>query len=516
MKKIMIAATFFAAALNIVSCNPKVLVDPLSLAPEYVVIGGDTVKTRDDKNLQKQIGEKKHRVFGFQYPIVGDTVITYKDIKLKDPSRKANIDKIKNSIDPGLKGKPLKMVVIGKTLASGFRDGGWFNEGMITSYPNIVAKQMGIVFDLPLFDANDYNGSERKAYSNFNPTGGSVPKIKNVINNSGIGNLSEVAILKAFTKNTDCYVTPLDKYSERIANPKERNGNNTVKLYQDLKKGKKYDFFILEMDGYAPFQNTVSMFGHQQEASELTVQRLKERNWEKYPDDGFNSNEENVYNLNGPWPHQTDNLVRRLSNQNINKGILINSPDLFKYSGYHNRKYNEELLKIYNTYQLPALYMSDGDYLNQYLGYRLPIRGERNVYGTAALDSIIGKNVNINIKPGVSIKHPISTGLLIGDNSDYSKFIDSYNKNLIGYSEYLHVPIFDLNALYNKIWVGNLVSDDGIKVNGKWPEGNFFSVDGLYPTAFGQAVISNEIIKFINSHYKTDIPLVNTRDFLKL
>jgi hypothetical protein len=60
------------------------------------------------------------------------------------------------------------------------------------------------------------------------------------------------------------------------------------------------------------------------------------------------------------------------------------------------------------------------------------------------------------------------------------------------------------------------VTDDGIKVNGKWPEGNFYSVDGLFPTAFGQAVIANEVIKFINSQYKTDIPLVNTRDFLNL
>jgi hypothetical protein len=259
-----------------------------------------------------------------------------------------------------------------------------------------------------------------------------------------------------------------------------------------------------------------SLVGQISNVNELSLQSLKERNWEKYPEEGFYSREDGMASFM-QQPHLDDNLVRRLSNQKMNKGIIINSPDLFKYSGYYNRNYKEELLKTYSTYQLPALFMTDGDYLNQYLSYRLPITGERNVYGTAALDSILGKNVNINLKPGVTKKNPIKSnvGLMVGDISEPSKNVELYNKSLNVYSDYLNVPIFDLNALYRKIWEGTFVTDDGIKVNGKWPEGNFYSVDGLYPTAFGQAVIANEIIKFINSQYKTDIPTVNTKDFLK-
>jgi hypothetical protein len=514
MKKMMFTTAVLAAAMAF-SCNDKGVLEPKNY-PDFVVIDGDTVKTRDDKNLQKQIGEKKHSIFNYQYPVVGDTVITWKDIKLIKPANVAKLENIKNQTDPSLKGKPLKMVVIGGTLASGFRDGGWFNEGMITSYPNIIANQMGISFDLPLFDANDYNGAERKAFSNFNPTGGPLPKIKNVVNNSGIDLSTQNWKAKAFVRNTDSYVKPLGRNYERIGKADQRNGSNKVVFYNELKKGRAYDFFIFEPEGLGIFYLTpASLIGQISNVNELSLQSLKERNWEKYPEEGFYSREDGMASFM-QQPHLDDNLVRRLSNEKMNKGVIINSPDLFKYSGYYNRNYKEELLKIFSTYQLSELYMDDGDYLNQYLGYRLPTPGERNVYGTASLDSILGKNVNINLKPGVSVKYPIKSnvGLLVGDISEPSKNVEAYNKSLSVYSEYLNVPLFDLNALYRKIWEGSYITDDGIKVNGKWPEGNFYSVDGLYPSAFGQAVIANEIIKFINSQYKTDIPIINTNDFL--
>jgi hypothetical protein len=58
------------------------------------------------------------------------------------------------------------------------------------------------------------------------------------------------------------------------------------------------------------------------------------------------------------------------------------------------------------------------------------------------------------------------------------------------------------------------VTDDGILVENKM-DGNFFSVDGITPTAFGQAIIANEFIKAINKHYQMDIPLIKTSDYLE-
>lgn len=77
------------------------------------------------------------------------------------------------------------------------------------------------------------------------------------------------------------------------------------------------------------------------------------------------------------------------------------------------------------------------------------------------------------------------------------------------------LPIVDIYTLYKKIFAGTYTTDDGVKVNPDWTKGNFFSSDGIYPTAFGQAVIANEVIKAMNQYYKLTIPLVDTRFFLK-
>ena len=78
-----------------------------------------------------------------------------------------------------------------------------------------------------------------------------------------------------------------------------------------------------------------------------------------------------------------------------------------------------------------------------------------------------------------------------------------------------NLPVVDIYGLYKKIFAGTYTTDDGVKVNSDWVKGNFFSADGIYPTAFGQAVIANEVIKTMNQFYKLSIPLVDTRFFLK-
>lgn len=78
-----------------------------------------------------------------------------------------------------------------------------------------------------------------------------------------------------------------------------------------------------------------------------------------------------------------------------------------------------------------------------------------------------------------------------------------------------NLPVVDIYSLYKKIIAGTYTTDDGVKVDPDWKTGNFFSADGIYPTAFGQAVIANEVIKTMNQFYKLNIPLVETRFYLK-
>jgi hypothetical protein len=83
-------------------------------------------------------------------------------------------------------------------------------------------------------------------------------------------------------------------------------------------------------------------------------------------------------------------------------------------------------------------------------------------------------------------------------------------------AEKYNLPVVDLESLYQKILAGSYVSDDGVRVSGTFPAGDFFSSDGRTPSAVGQAVLANETIKVINSHYKINIPLISIKEFKEL
>ena len=76
-------------------------------------------------------------------------------------------------------------------------------------------------------------------------------------------------------------------------------------------------------------------------------------------------------------------------------------------------------------------------------------------------------------------------------------------------------PVVDLYSIYKSINANTYTSRDGVKVDPSFPKGNFYSSDGIYATAFGQAVIANEFIFMINFYYNAKIPYVDSRQFLK-
>ena len=161
------------------SCTSTILPEPVD--PEYVIINGDSVKIRDD---QKLLGNRKfyYTDLGFAVPIVGDTIVSYREIKLP-AVQKPDLTSLKNSKKGN---EPFRMVAIGGALAAGMRDFGLYNESMVTSYPNILANQMGVDFKLPLFNSDNFNGFERKVVTTFNPTSGPAVKVKSVVNNVDI------------------------------------------------------------------------------------------------------------------------------------------------------------------------------------------------------------------------------------------------------------------------------------------------------------------------------------------
>ena len=76
---------------------------------------------------------------------------------------------------------------MGSSLTAGVRDGGYTNDGMLTSYPALLARQMKLAnFESPLFEESDFNGAGRKVLTGFNPTQGPVKKFSVAANNLAI------------------------------------------------------------------------------------------------------------------------------------------------------------------------------------------------------------------------------------------------------------------------------------------------------------------------------------------
>jgi hypothetical protein len=85
--------------------------------------------------------------------------------------------------------------------------------------------------------------------------------------------------------------------------------------------------------------------------------------------------------------------------------------------------------------------------------------------------------------------------------------IGSLNERLIDLAREFNVPVFDLHDLFRR------VKEQGIligsrKLNAEYL-GGFYSLNGLYPGATGQAIIANEILQTLNGQYNADFAPVN-------
>ncbi len=491
--------------------------------PDYSIIDGDTVKTVVFKDYKKLKDKDPN---GKNYIVVGDTIVTYKEPKLHTPPTKdPDLSKLKNNDDPDLKGKPLRYVAIGGSLTAGVRDGGYFNEGIMTSYPNLIARQMKLQkFEQPLFDATDYNGFGRKTRTGFNPTGGPVPKFNEVKNNSGVegfvetagaygnGKASNLTLKKHKNyKEIDNWAVPnlgigtlspsykindydWDKNNKTNQSLLQRAAQDLDKSYTQHVFAKKFDFFTYEV-GWEDIIGTVlgtdsrNIMGELSRLPNTNAAELLSRPTEYIdPDMGTNSQIK---------------FLRRIVDNKIKYGVFLNLPNISKFPFLKiiTQEKQQELLSI--AQKSGFIFSSTPKGLDNDGLFLLP---------TSEIDSLFSPKVHITLKKGFNEKTPLSNSSAVGVRmlKDADALTKRYNQQTESFAKFFNCPIVDLNTIYDKILNNTYISDDGVRVESSL----FFSTDGIYPTAFGQSIIANEIIKALNTHYKMEIPLISTREYL--
>ncbi len=93
----------------------------------------------------------------------------------------------------------------------------------------------------------------------------------------------------------------------------------------------------------------------------------------------------------------------------------------------------------------------------------------------------------------------------------------AYNNAIVSIAASKGLAVADMNFIMTKLTTGLRVEDGTIYTADYFSSATaskvLFSLDGVHPNARGYAVISNEIIKIINSYYHANIPLVSAAGF---
>ncbi|WP_159799513.1 G-D-S-L family lipolytic protein [Flavobacterium sp. MK4S-17] len=92
-----------------------------------------------------------------------------------------------------------------------------------------------------------------------------------------------------------------------------------------------------------------------------------------------------------------------------------------------------------------------------------------------------------------------------------------FNNTIKAIAQSKGLAVADMNAILAQLTNG-LKTDDGQVYYGNYfstatLSTALFSLDGIHPNARGYAIVTNEIIKVINSYYKAKLPLVSAGDF---
>jgi hypothetical protein len=490
--KYMLLATLLLTA-SMISCETNEL-PAMPLPDGLVIVEGDTVRitSKTDINLDK---EKLYHAYGSRMILEGTAEEKYHSPKLPSiPNSKPNVDNLKSSNNKG----SLKLFAIGGGTTAGARDFGLFNEGIITSYPHLVARQMGITdFKLPLFPSEEYNGVGRLVPSDGpNYSGGPLQKYRLVTNN-GAGKgydddiydvLNSGIQVDKFKGETDVYAGPEFSRSSLRENVQMNSNLNNRFFKGNLESPlenvllKEFDFIIIE----AGMDDILNYFigGHRTRPIYL-----------KFANEEIGTESDNYQFSKGQNPEYW--FISSLMEKNKElKGVLLNIP---------------------NPLEFP--FLLDADIIFKNPEYTFPSSGIRSfgypeyLLPTGQIDSILSRKVHYALKPGVNKNMPFDYGTLIYQRNldDINRFLEASRvMNEIIQKTY-NFAIVDIAGLYTKVLSKEgFRTEDGLTISTK----EFFSTDGMFPTPLGQALIANEVIRTVNSHYKTNIPPINIREML--
>lgn len=384
------------------------------------------------------------------------------------------------------------MISIGEAVEAGYRDGGLYRQGQLTSYPNLVARQMGLAgFDQALFEKENGNGTGYLVKSNS----GTIPVFSEVTNNLAYTEKGSELMKPYSGKITDNFSAPYGGVNIFGINPSEEL-SYTIDFYKNNPQP-------------ASYSNTNYLWVNKSVNASL---------FSRYVGNGYNS----------AWDYArsiTPNVALFETGFDIfilsylrggQRGLFGGSEFSWQLQvlDYLKEKGTKSVLAtVPDVLDFPYFKWYTFDKMSKKMGNAIGIQSDdASTLPASTAESIFLPTVNVvNVYNGTSKRSYFQDSDVI--RKDEITKPELYNDLLLRWSKQYNQPLVDFYAVYKKVVAGNYISEDGFKIDPSYPNGNFFSADGIYPSAIGQAVLANEVIKVLNSSYRAQIPLINISNY---
>ncbi|ODS80917.1 MAG: hypothetical protein ABS46_12980 [Cytophagaceae bacterium SCN 52-12] len=409
-------------------------------------------------------------------PVPGDTIVAVREAILP-AGRKAFPREL---MGHGKNASTYRMIAFGGSLTAGFQNGGLFREGQQWAYPHLIARQIGVPFAQPLFSKAGGNGTgyfvsppptlpaARKKVTNnlaVSDTDGSLESYTG----TGLNNFAVPFFSKRMDQSSHLRADALPFMSRIKTGDPNRNPLSQREWISSLDT--RSDLFIFEA-GFDDLVHSIQNDGGG--ISRIAFEALDLTDEMKMIGD----------------------LVRTGK-----KGLLLNVPDVLSlpyFQQYRDKikNYPVRLLVKRSTSIEPVDFDPEADLL-------LPCETAEKIIARKLTGTILLKDTE------VISRDPYDNEFLVADPATFNRFKIERAARLY------NLAVADLHKIYRQVLEGSYTTHDGVKIDPSWPSGNFFSIDGIYPTALGQAVIANECIRALNLHYGLSVPLIATKDIKK-
>lgn len=149
----------------------------------------------------------------------------------------------------------------------------------------------------------------------------------------------------------------------------------------------------------------------------------------------------------------------------------------------------------------------------------LPAKGViGKVNSTALANPVLSGLPTPIVNTGVSYPMENKWVLTANEKTKVASATAAYNNSIRSIAASKGLAVADMNAIMNQLVSGLRIETGQVYtanyfsgVANEWKV--LFSLDGVHPNARGYAVIANEIIKVINRHYNSNLPLHNAGSF---